>query len=92
MTAAARITRMIRSFGVVFAVAAMGIVAWASPWAGAAEPSLVMTPGPTGHPYADGQTLSLSVGPNSRFTPNTRVEVLECAAPNGGAPGRRLHL
>jgi hypothetical protein len=69
------------------AAAAMVAVGSIAPWAwGAGTPTLTMTPAPTDHPYADGQSLTLSVGPNSRFSAHTRIEVLECAAPKGVVP------
>jgi hypothetical protein len=48
--------------------------------AGAASPVLTVTPGGSLH---DGQTIDLSVGPNTLFTPHARVNVLECADPHG---------
>jgi hypothetical protein len=49
-------------------------------------PTLTITPSAGGHPYTSGQSIRISVGPNSRFTPNYRIEVLECAAPKGVLP------
>jgi hypothetical protein len=48
----------------------------------AASPVLTVTPGGSLH---DGQTIDLSVGPNTLFTPHARVNVLECADPHGTA-------
>jgi hypothetical protein len=48
----------------------------------AASPALTVTPGGSLH---DGQTIDLSVGPNTLFTPHARVNVLECADPHGTA-------
>ena len=47
------------------------------------DPKVVITPGPVGGGYADGQTVRVSVGPNSLFTPHTRIIILECADPTG---------
>jgi LPXTG-motif cell wall-anchored protein len=51
-------------------------------WAAATTPSVTLTPG-TG--LASGQTVTVSVGPNSTFSPGARVVILECADP-GGTP------
>src|SRR5580704_6866076 len=51
-----------------------------------ATPTLTITPGAAGHPYASGQSINISVGPSSRFAAYSRIEILECAAPNGVLP------
>lgn len=86
MTGSVPSRRIARRLSAATALALVAGSAWAMPQAVAADPSLSMTPGPTSHPYANGQNLVLSVGANTRFTPNTRIEVLECAAPKGVLP------
>ncbi len=66
---------------VAFAVA----VAWHPGTAAAAGPSVVVKP--TLSTYADGQSVAVSVGPNSLFTPHLRIAVIECADPGGTASG-----
>jgi hypothetical protein len=51
------------------------------PGAGAAS-SAGVTMSPSG-PYRGGQSVRVSVGPNSLFTPHLRVIMLECADPGG---------
>ncbi len=51
--------------------------------ADAAQPALTVTPGPSGGSYRSGQTVTVSVGPNSFFTPLLKVNILECADPGG---------
>lgn len=46
----------------------------------AATPVVVVTPG---GPLHNGQAINVSVGPNSLFTPHSRVNILECADPGG---------
>jgi hypothetical protein len=67
--------------GLVSAAAAFGIVA---PTAGAASPTLTITPG--GSAYQNGASIDISVGPNSLFAPDSRIIVIECAAPKGVLP------
>ena len=56
----------------------------ASGVAGAAgAPAVVISPAPSGGQYQNGQTVSVSVGPNFFFVPNSRVVILECADPGG---------
>jgi len=50
--------------------------------AGAAGPTLTITPGGALH---DGESISVSVGPNGVFTPHSHVNILECADPGGTA-------
>jgi hypothetical protein len=45
--------------------------------------SVSITPGPAKGAFTDQQTVRVSVGPNSVFTPNSRVVILECADPGG---------
>jgi hypothetical protein len=52
----------------------------------AAVPVVVITPvaGPAAPaPFQDGEVVKLSVKSNSTFTPGTRVNILECADPEG---------
>jgi hypothetical protein len=53
--------------------------------ASAAGIAVTITPSPSNGQYHDGQTVAVSVGPNSLFVPNTRVVILECADPGGSA-------
>lgn len=48
--------------------------------AGASTPTLTVSPSTDLH---DGESVSVSIGPNSVFTPNSRVNILECADPGG---------
>jgi hypothetical protein len=43
-------------------------------------PSVALSPGGN---YTDGQSISVSVGPNRYFTPHAGVKILECADPGG---------
>jgi hypothetical protein len=51
-----------------------------------ATPTLTITPSAAGHPYVSGQSITISVGPSSRFAAYSRIEILECSAPNGVLP------
>jgi hypothetical protein len=58
-----------------------GIVAFIIPaTVGAATPSVSMTPS---GPWQSGQPVTVAVGPNSVFTPHSRIVVIECADPGG---------
>jgi hypothetical protein len=48
--------------------------------AGASTPTLTVSPSTNLH---DGESVSVSIGPNSVFTPSSRVNILECADPGG---------
>jgi hypothetical protein len=77
---------MSRAVGLVFLVAGvLAMVTWDAGVAGAAAPVVVITPGATGGLYPSGQSVTVSVGPNSLFVPHTRVVILECADPGGSA-------
>jgi hypothetical protein len=67
--------------GLAMAVVLLGIVA---PPAGAASPTLTITP--AAHSYHNGASLDISVGPNSLFAPYSRIIIIECAAPKGVLP------
>ena len=68
----------------------IAIVACVAPWVAAvaavqgagasAPPSLNVSP--PGN-YHDGETISVGVGPNGYFTPNARINIIECADPGG---------
>jgi len=47
---------------------------------------LTITPDPSGG-YVDGQTITVSVGANSRFAPNSSIKILQCSDPGGGTSG-----
>jgi hypothetical protein len=53
--------------------------------AGAATPTVTITPAPTGGMYSDQESVSVSVGPNSLFNPYSKVVIIECADPLGTA-------
>lgn len=74
--------------GAVLLTVLAGSAGWAPPPAEAtpANPTLIITPGPRGHPYANGTSVTITVGPNSMFAPNSRIEVIECAAAHGTIP------
>ena len=44
---------------------------------------LTMTPAPSSTSYHNGQTVSISVGPNKQFAPYSRIIIIECANPGG---------
>jgi hypothetical protein len=73
--------------GLVLAAFAL-LSSWGSPGALAATttPVLTISPSSGSHPYENGESVGISVGPNSRFTPYSKIEVLECAAPKGVLP------
>ena len=50
----------------------------------AGDPSVSITPS---GPYHNGQTVSISVGPNNLFTPQHRIIIIECSDPRGVAAG-----
>ncbi len=58
-----------------------GIVAFIVPaTVGATTPSVAITPS---GPWQSGQQVTVAVGPNSVFTPHSRIVVIECADPGG---------
>lgn len=70
-----------RSVGVVVvAFVATSAVAVAPGAASGAPPALHVSP--TGN-YHDGESLTVSVGPNGYFTPHSRVNIIECTDPGG---------
>ena len=66
---------MLVAFGLM-ASAAMGDV----------PPPGVTITGGGGSPYGNGAVVGIDVGPNPFFAPNSRIEVIECAAPKGVDP------
>jgi hypothetical protein len=46
-------------------------------------PTVSITPAPTKGAFADQQVVRIAVPPNSLFTPNSRVVILECTDPGG---------
>ena len=78
--------QVLLAMGLVLLVIAV-LTSWTQGRAVAAgAPTLTVSPAPGGTPYKTGETLSLSVGPNSLFAPYARIEILECAAPKGVLP------
>jgi hypothetical protein len=65
-------------------VSAIALCCLVAPRAGAASPTLTITP--SGHAYQNGVSLKISVGPNSSFAPYSRIVVIECGAPKGVLP------
>ncbi len=47
------------------------------------QPEVVLSPAPSSSPYPSQQQVTVSVGPNTRFAPYSRIEILECADPGG---------
>jgi len=47
---------------------------------------LTVTPDPSGG-YSNGQTITVSVGPNSHFAPYSSIKILQCSDPGGGTSG-----
>ena len=41
--------------------------------------------GGSGSTFQDGQTVSVSFGPNSKFTPNIRINIIQCSDPGGSS-------
>jgi hypothetical protein len=48
-----------------------------------AQPTVVVAPAPSGGLFHNGQMVTVTIGPNSLFTPNSKVNILECADPGG---------
>jgi hypothetical protein len=63
-------------------VSALAIAIAQTVGASAAAPNLTMSPASNLH---NGQSVSVAVGPNGFFTPNSHVNILECADPGGKA-------
>jgi hypothetical protein len=62
-------------------VGSVAAVVWQAGPAAAAAP--LVTVKPSSASYATGQTVSLSVGANSLFSPHSRIIIIECADPGG---------
>ena len=41
--------------------------------------------GGSGSTFHDGQTVTVSFGPNTKFTPNIRINIIECSDPGGSS-------
>jgi len=69
-----------RNFPPVCGAVLLGtILAATAGTAGADVPALSITQGP----YHEGQLINVSVGPDSFFTPYSRIIIIECADPGG---------
>jgi hypothetical protein len=72
------------AFGVCAAGVGFGVLATlllcGSGMAGASTPTLTVTPSTDLH---DGESVSVSIGPNTVFTPHSRLNILECSDPGG---------
>ena len=66
-------------------LAAAGAVMVPSGIAGAATPSVTISPGPVSGAFTSGQTVTVSIGPNTLFHSYSRVVIIECADPDGSA-------
>jgi len=61
-------------------VSSIAVVVTGESASASAPPSLSVSP--SGN-YHDGETISVGVGPNGYFTPNARINIIECADPGG---------
>jgi hypothetical protein len=68
---------------VLVALSTVVVVAYRPGTAAAATPTVTITPGPSSGAFTNGQTVTVSVGPNSLFIPHSRVNLIECADPGG---------
>jgi hypothetical protein len=79
--------RLLRMSGLVLLAAACAAL-WIPGRATAATPAVSITPvsgaGPSGQ-YTDGEVVAVSVKGNSTFVPGSKVNILECADPQGSA-------
>jgi hypothetical protein len=82
---AERVGRAAIGAGILLFLAA-AVVGFCSGHAGASDPTLTIAPGPSSGSFSSGETLALTVGPNSVFAPQSRIVILECAAPGGQLP------
>ena len=80
-----RMVHFVAAGGLV--LGALALLAAPSGVAGAAtgNPAITITPGSTNGKFSDGESVKVSVGPNSLFVPLSRVVILECADPGGDA-------
>jgi hypothetical protein len=81
--------RLIRASMLMAIVAALGLITAACSGSVNSQTDgvpLTIASAPSGG-YADGQTLSISVGPNSLFKPYSSIKIIQCADPGGGASG-----
>jgi hypothetical protein len=65
---------------IAFAAPSLAMIAAVHTAGASAPPALSVTP--QGN-YHDGQNIAVGVGPNSYFTPHSRVVIIECADPGG---------
>ncbi len=70
---------------VVVAFSAVVVVAYRPGPAAAATPTVTISPGPASGAFTSGESVTVTVGPNSLFVPHTRVNMIECADPGGSA-------
>jgi len=68
---------------VLVALSSVVVVAYRPAAAAAATPTVTISPGPSSGVFTNGQTVTVSVGPNSLFVPHSRVNIIECADPGG---------
>ena len=70
---------------VLVALSSVVVVAYRPGMAAAATPTVTITPGARSGTFTNGQSVTVSVGPNSLFVAHTRVNIIECADPGGSA-------
>ena len=88
--ASGRPARMVRTLGTALAGALVLLVAGCGGSAGLGSATtggvpLTVSPSPDGNSYHNGQSITVEVGPNRKFTPYLRVNILECADPGGSS-------
>jgi hypothetical protein len=72
---------------VLIVLSAFVVSAWRPSVAAATTPTVSIVPGPSSGMFSSGQTVTVSVGPNSLFVPHSRVNIIECADPGGTKEG-----
>ncbi len=75
------LARMGAVAGLLWLMATVTAMVWPSVASASTTPTVAISPSASA--YANGQTVSVSVGPNSLFTPASRVVILECSDPGG---------
>jgi hypothetical protein len=78
-----RLGRAAVGAGLMLLVVAL-VVGLRSGPAAASAATLTLQPAPGA--YHSGESIDVSVGPNSVFAPNARIVIIECAAPGGQVP------
>ena len=68
---------------VLVALSSVMVVAYRPTMAAAATPTVTISPGSSSGAFTNGQTVTISVGPNSLFAAHSRVNMIECADPGG---------